>query len=342
MNDSLVVVTACDDKYALGAAVAVRSAIDSLPADRSVRVFVLDGGISPRSKRRLHRSWSSQRTSVDWLAPDRKLIDSLPVSHYVSRSTYLRLLQAELLPADVTKAIFLDADMVVTRDLTELWSQSLDGAYCAAVQDPYVPVLNPADAYDHPLHCMVVPGMDPLPVPNYRELGLRGDSAYFNAGLMLVNVARWREESIACRALECLHVNAAHVRFWDQYALNVLFSGQWKLLDPRWNQTSHVYWFPSWESSHYTRDELEQLRRDPWIVHFNFLPKPWDLVCDHPFRELFFEHLDHTDWRGWRPRLTLQNRMQSAYGVYQTWRRQHVAPVVRYWKQQLLSRRSAA
>jgi lipopolysaccharide biosynthesis glycosyltransferase len=186
---------------------------------------------------------------------------------------------------------------------------------------------------------MTMPNMDPRPIPNYRELGLSSAAAYFNAGIMLVNVARWREEQVARRAFECLRVNAAHVRFWDQYALNILFSGQWRIADPRWNQNSHVFQLPSWELSHYTKDELDQLKRDPWIVHFNYLPKPWDLECDHPFRKLFFQHLDRTSWRGWRPRKPgpdLEQRVKMLYENYRAWRRQRVSPMVRRWKQRLL------
>jgi lipopolysaccharide biosynthesis glycosyltransferase len=119
---------------------------------------------------------------------------------------------------------------------------------------------------------------------------------YFNAGIMLVNVVRWRREDVATRGLECLRANASHVRFWDQYALNVLFAGQWKKLDARWNQSSDVFQLPSWRRSHFSAAEFSQVQQDPWIVHFNNLPKPWDANCVHPYRELFFQHLERTAW----------------------------------------------
>jgi lipopolysaccharide biosynthesis glycosyltransferase len=300
---------------------------------------MLDGGISKRSKARLLRSWQSPGVDVRWLKPDLDAVRDLPISHWITQATYLRLLSAEILPPDVNKAIFLDADAIVVRNLEELWSVPLEGNYCAAVQEVFCPVLDPAEVYSHPLYSMTTPNTDPLPIPNYRELGLAADAPYFNAGIMLINVKRWREEGVARRALECLRDNAAHVRFWDQYALNVVFSGQWKIIDPRWNQNTYVFQLPSWELSHYTAQELHELKHNPWIVHFNFLPKPWDLNCDHPFCDLFFNHLDHTRWRRWRPRpprIGLRKRAERLYLDYRTWRRARISPVLRKWRKQWL------
>ena len=144
MSDTIVIVTACDENYVRAAAAAIRSAIDSVPRRRNIQVYVLDGGIGERSKARLARSWKSRRVSVRWLTPDLDAIADMPVSHHISRSTYLRIMTAELLPAEVDKAIYLDADTIVVRNLEELWNTPLEGAYCAAVQEIFCPVLNPA------------------------------------------------------------------------------------------------------------------------------------------------------------------------------------------------------
>jgi lipopolysaccharide biosynthesis glycosyltransferase len=338
--EPIAIVTSCDENYVRGAAAAIRSAIDSLPRGRRVQVYMLDGGISESSKARLLRSWQAPHVEVRWLKPDLDAIRDLPISHWISLATYLRLFSAEMLPADVNKAIYLDADAIVARNLEELWSLPLEGKYCAAVQEVFSPVLDPAEVYSHPLYSMTVPNMDPRPIPNYRELGLAADAPYFNAGILLMNVKRWREDGIARRALECLRDNAGHVRFWDQYALNVVFSGQWKIIDPRWNQNTYVFQLPSWELSHYTEQELDELKRNPWIVHFNFLPKPWDLKCDHPFRDLFFKHLDRTSWRRWRPRpprIGLRKRAELLYLDYRAWRRTRISPALRKWRQRLIA-----
>ena len=74
------------------------------------------------------------------------------------------------------------------------------------------------------------------PVPNYRELGLVPEAAYFNAGVLLIDVAAWRDAELSRRSLACLAQYRQHVYWWDQYALNVVLAGRWGPLDERWNQ----------------------------------------------------------------------------------------------------------
>jgi lipopolysaccharide biosynthesis glycosyltransferase len=91
------------------------------------------------------------------------------------------------------------------------------------------------------------------------------------------------------------------VRWVDQYALNVVLSGRWGQLDLRWNQGARIFSYPSWSLSPFDRKTFEQLRDDPYIIHFTTADKPWLVSCLHPSRKLFFEYLDRTAWAGWRP-----------------------------------------
>ena len=345
--DRIIIVTACDENYVRGVAAAMRSAIDSLATGRAASVYVLDGGIRDVSKRRLERSWRRERTEVHWLTPDWNLLRDLPVSGHVTHSTYLRLLLAEMLPREIGKAIYLDADTIVNRPLEDYWSIDLQGMYCAAVQDAFVPLIEPA-LLGRPLHSMRFPDFDPHPIPNYESLGLNPAAKYFNAGIMLVNVERWRSENIMRRALACLHANEPHVRWWDQYALNILFSQQWKQLDPRWNQNSVLFRMTCFDQSPYDEAQFEAARSDPWVVHFDYKPKPWQVGCKHPFRRLYFKHLDRTVWRWWRPRRTLRDYSAIAakvpgrvYQGFRRWRQTRVSPILRAWKGRLGLRRAA-
>jgi len=340
-GEAIAVVTACDENYVRGAAAAIRSAIDSVGPEQPVRVFVLDGGITDRSKARLVRSWRQPNVVTEFLQPDLAAIGDMHTSDHINLSTYLRILLADLVPADVTKAIYLDADTIVRRDLTHLWSEPLGDALCAATNDIFHPYLNPCEALRRPIHCMLLK-TNPEPIPNYRELALPGNAPYFNAGVMLVNVERWRREQFSRQAFACLRDNADHVRYWDQYALNVLCSGRWKSVDARWNQNSHTYRLPGWHLSHLDQAEFERLKHDPWIVHFDYVPKPWDLDSKHPFRQDFFRALDRTCWWWWRPRRPMRERLQILHQNYRKWRQKNWSPRVRAWKERWLGRRRAA
>jgi lipopolysaccharide biosynthesis glycosyltransferase len=141
----------------------------------------------------------------------------------------------------------------------------------------------------------------PTPISNYRELGLDPMAAYFNSGVLVVDLEAWRNADLPRKMLNCLDRHRDHVRWWDQYALNVVLSGQWKPLDPRWNQGSHVYVFRNWTQSPYNRDTFLQVLDDPYIIHFTTRYKPWKVSCLHPLRHQFYRYVDRTEWAGWRP-----------------------------------------
>ena len=93
----------------------------------------------------------------------------------MTSTTYHRLLLPRLVPREVTRAIWLDCDLLVTTDLVRLWETDLGGCHLLAVRDPVVPLVS--SRYG---------------IRRWRELGIAPDAPYFNAGVMLLDVDRWR------------------------------------------------------------------------------------------------------------------------------------------------------
>jgi lipopolysaccharide biosynthesis glycosyltransferase len=295
-----VVVLAADDRFAMGLAATVRSAIDNLSPDSRLRLYILDGGIQPDNKRRLVQSWPAGRFDIEWLRVDASALADVPVSGHVNQISYYRILMPRLLPSDVERLIYLDADLIIRADLARLWRHDLSGHLCLAAQDCAAPYMDSSQVLASYQQCRAYLG-SPWPVPNFRELGLRPDAAYFNAGVLLVDLAAWRDADLARQMLACLEQNQPHVRWWDQYALNVVLAGRWGSLDLRWNQGAQIFQYPTWEQSPFDRRTFEELRDDPYIVHFTTRHKPWLASCRHPLRKEFFQYVDRTAWAGWRP-----------------------------------------
>jgi lipopolysaccharide biosynthesis glycosyltransferase len=296
----IVVVSAADDGYAMPLAVTIRSALNYLAPDRRLRLYVLDGGLSDDSKARLLNSWNDSRLTVEWLRPDLELVRDLKISEHVNIVTYLRLLMPWVLPAEVGRAVYLDADMLVRRDLGELWDEPQGDHAVLAVQDVAAPWIDAAVSMPNLERCKSYL-CAVTPVANYRELGIAAAAKYFNGGMLVVDLARWRRESYAQQMLDCLREHREHVLWWDQYALNAVLAGQWRALDLRWNQGAHIYAYPTWRQNPFDRDTFAQLRLAPWIVHFCSPSKPWHYFCRHPFTRDWRRTLRETDWRAWRP-----------------------------------------
>jgi lipopolysaccharide biosynthesis glycosyltransferase len=322
-NRDITVVSATDDTYAMPLAVTIRSALDHLAADRRLHLYVLDGGLSDTNKARLLRSWDDPRLTVTWLPADMSLVDDLFTSYQINVVTYLRLLMARLLPAHVERAIYIDADMLVRRDLGQLWDEPQGPHAVLAVQDIAAPYLDSAVALPQYETCRQYL-CERSPIKNFRELGLPPEAPYFNGGLLVANIDQWRRENYAQQLLDVLRIHREHIIWWDQYALNIVLAGRWRAIDPRWNQNAHIYAFPGWRKSPLDRETFAGLRRAPWIVHFCSPSKPWQYFCPHPFTRAFYHCLDATHWRGWRP--------ERPANFWHKWWDFHYRPIQKRWK----------
>ena len=174
--------------------------------------------------------------------------------------------------------------------MAELWARDLGDSLLGAVRDPVLPwAATPAG------------GAGPSGILEWKDLGLSPDMPYFNAGVLLVPLPRWRERAVGARALDLLR---EHVfLLGDQCALNAVVAGDWVQVEPRWNlQGGHLA--PNGTLAWVTEssDDLERAMRDPAVIHFtHFRRRQWQAQSDYPNRALWFEDLDRTAWAGWRP-----------------------------------------
>lgn len=298
-----IVLCASDDNYVKPLAVTLHSAVSSLNPGRHLNVILMDGGISESNWNGLRETLVGLPVTIHVLRPDRKEIEDLGVSHHITHTAYFRLLAARLLPDSIDKVIYLDSDVLVVDDLSELWDLPIGDQYCLAAVDiacPFVDAwqaLAKSDEYRKSLPYLAAIS----PIPNWRQLSLDGTAPYFNSGVMVLNLDRWRRESIDQKLLACLRDNSNHVWCWDQYALNVVFAGQWTQLPPRWNQGVHVFEYPDENCCPIPRDEFVAMRDRPALIHFTTEFKPWEYRPYHPLRSTFYNRLDETAWSGWRP-----------------------------------------
>ncbi len=282
------VVCAADSAYAMPLGVMLRSALASLGPGTRLAIHVVDAGIPDVDWERIADLCRGGGTELRRVRPPADDVAGLPTWGRMPETTYHRLMLARLLPPEVERAIWLDCDMLVERDLTALWNVDLDGHALLAARDRLVPLVS--SRYG---------------VRSWRSLGLRAEAAYFNSGVMVVDVGRWRDEQVEDRAVRYLRGHRDEIVFWDQEGLNAVLSDRWKEIDPRWN----------WPARTEPDARSGPAEQGPWILHFNGMLKPW-LLPEPPAgpRARFYRHLDETPWAGWRPPRT---RTSAALGWYE-------------------------
>lgn len=264
----------CDAGYYQHLAVAAGSLLSSNP-DHQFDIHLIGMGERPPEFGKLLASLEPYRNfALRYHAIDLARLAHFFTSGHVNLCTYLRVFCAEVLPADMDKVLYLDADLVVTGDLAELWRTDVQGYAVAAVPEPW---------------CQA----------SRAGLGIAPDALYVNAGVLLINLRHWREHRVAERLVACIEEKGVALRFWDQDALNLVLSGSILPLGLRWNYFAFLgrrFWSRHWV-------ELERARRSagrPAIIHYTSRDKPWLFGSVIPLRHLYYRHLRRTAWRDYR------------------------------------------
>jgi lipopolysaccharide biosynthesis glycosyltransferase len=259
--------------------VLLHSALASAETTDRLHLHVIDGGLTAEQRSKIGRICLrfENCAGVDWLTPDIARLADLPARPGLPREVFLRLLMDELLPADLHRALWLDADVVVEASLAPLWNHPFGDNTIVAVQDYGGPTL----------------GSTGGTAQTCRELGLDPDAPYFNSGVMLVDLARWRSERVTQEVLAYTRRFSKHVVFGDQDGLNTVLTGRWAPAPLAWNvQVAALRSLArrGLPVSSQLRDEWDAVHASPAIVHYAG-DKPWASGLRSPFRARFFRQL---------------------------------------------------
>jgi len=238
------IVLACDESYAMQLATALRSAVYANRSGQPLDVYLLSEHFSASLRQRVIDSLPEGSAVIHWVPVGLSSFEEFSTMPYISKIAYARIMIPRVFPDGVPRVLYLDADILVLDDLGPLWDTDLKGAVTGAVLDH---ILDPR------LKARV-PGLEKF--PHVRD--------YFNAGVLLIDLDRWRKERISENAMQYLsrHPDSP---YGDQDALNVACDGRWTALDLRCNFYDHfrtaILDIPPGER--------------PKIAHFVGSQKPW-------------------------------------------------------------------
>lgn len=269
-NNNISIVVASDNFFAIMIAALLKSIDVNHKSGEHIDFYIIDDGISAKFKAQLEAIANPERITLKWFKS--KEIIPANVNIPVDKSSFpltvfLRIFIPYMVDQLAEKVIYLDVDTIVQDDISKLWNTPLDDYTIGAVQD-----------YSGTVDCRWAG------IPNYKELGLAGDTKYFNSGVLLINPKKWRTENVTTQVIDTLVKYKQHVVMPDQYGLNVVFANQWKELDPKWN------WFANKENE------------NPSLIHFVEI-KP--IFSNYKFKEFykeeFYRYLSMTPWKNFKP-----------------------------------------
>jgi lipopolysaccharide biosynthesis glycosyltransferase len=271
-----------DEVFAMPLAVALASIARFVT--QPTRAWVVHASIPAHVRARVERGLRDTTTTIEWIdGNDIPRLGELPLNRHFSKATYFRLALPDVLPPDVHRIVYLDSDIVAVDDIAPLFDVDLGGHSTAGVRDIGFPWAVMSKGLSH-----------------WRELGLDRTVPYFNSGVLVMDIDRWRDEAIGPRIMDYLVRNGSPY-FADQDAINVVLAREIAELAPRWNQHPSIRQQAGLCHVVFEPEEVDAARDRPAVIHYLTRDKPWNHGCTHPEIDRWFEALELTAWAGWRP-----------------------------------------
>lgn len=221
-----------DNNYTPFVATTMASICDN--TDSFCEFYVLDGGISKENQEKICELKNKfENFSIEFKTIELELIKDFSIHNHLSLAAYNRLFIANLFP-NIKKALYFDVDVIAIKDITEIFNTNLDNYIIGAAKDM---------------------GYKEYIDPVRKNMDLSFKSVYFNSGVLLMDLEKWRNFNITKVLFEIEERYRVKILNCDQDLLNKFFENNYKLLKSSYNSRT--------------------LEEDTVVLHFYHRLKPW-------------------------------------------------------------------
>ena len=278
---------ATDENYVKVAGVSIESLLDNNRGVDELNLFiVIDDDVTSKSKRMLRDTANKyDRKAILLAKPNiRELTGTELHTLRWSDSAFSRLYVDKVFEdyPEVEKILYLDCDTLIVDSLVDLWNLDISDYLGAGV-----------------LECMGD--------WHKRILGAKKKDHFFNSGVMLLNIKKWREDCISQKCSEYIRDRKGKIEYVDQGVINGILSRNIKVVDsPRYNLTA-LSWDFSYEEMQiyrkpdhgYSKEVWEEAKDNPAIIHFttSFLSiRPWFEESKTPYSMKWLDYKEISAW----------------------------------------------
>ena len=282
-NQKLCVAYASDDNYAKYLGISMLSLFRSNKDFTAIEVFVLDCGIGHINKEKLLSIAKHHDRDVSFI-PMEETISGLDLNmgtRRISIASYARLFLSSIIPKSYDKILYLDCDTIVRDSLADFWNIDLGENMVAGVWDI-------VDSFF------------------LKKIGLNVEEYYVNAGVILINLAGWRETHLEKQFLDFIRKFNGNVPHHDQGTINGVCRQKKYIVSPKYNAMSNIYSFSVrtikrlyFMDRFYSQEDLDGAKNNPAILHFTtgLVGRPWEKNCTHPMQEEYLKVANVSPWK---------------------------------------------
>lgn len=248
---------ACDDNYEMLTAISMLSLLENNPNTANYIILILGDNLSAKTKDHFAEMAKAHNCEIK-ICNVRDDLDYLKVNGCRSNvannslSTYSRLFFEKHVPDEVERLLYIDSDTIVNSDISFLYNFNLNEDVMAAVWDF-------------------------IPVKYNRILGIDTDNHYVNAGVLLIDVKKWKNGKYQDKIVNHLTQYFGKYCFCDQDIINIVLEGKIAKLPPEYNFFPQFQQFTpaqvrclidADETQYYTDAELINAKKCPRIIHY--------------------------------------------------------------------------
>ncbi|MBR6615050.1 MAG: glycosyltransferase family 8 protein [Lachnospiraceae bacterium] len=274
---------ASNDGFARHLGTSMYSLFDKNRGAETITVYVLSLGLSEENIRKLQEIADTfgRELVILELGDIRKRFDFEVDTGGYDISIMGRLFMGEMLPEEVDRVLYLDCDTVIVRSIEKMWKTNLGEAILGAVPEPTI--------YEA--------------VKDF--IGLGTEDSYYNSGVLLVDLKRWREEQVQEKLMQFLREKGGALFASDQDLINGALKGRIHTLMPVCNFFPNYRYFsyktlvehsPSYKTV--SKEAFHKAKKHPMIIHYMGDERPWIRGNLNHYRLAYEKYLAKTPWAG--------------------------------------------
>ena len=276
-QDPIHIAFCVNDRYVPYITVTIKSIVENHP-HCDVDIHVLIDKISASNRQRLAEAVSGcERARVHVYLVNDASLSGLRTGVWTIYTWY-RILLPEILPAEVKKVLYLDADTLVVTDLQELFATDMTDRSIAGSLD-----------------------IQTLSSSTFERCGYDAAKKYVCAGVLLMNLDYWRRENLQQKLIDWANANYDRIAFADQDTINHICQDSKIILPLRFN-VMKVYLTEDLHTQPGFFEEVKACAYHPAIVHYGGF---------YPWVKFFATHPMQGDWE--RYNKMLRRPVRSVY-----------------------------
>lgn len=266
-NDKIHLLVTIDQNYISPFQTMLKSLVVNNQQE-TIHVWLLHSRIPKEALDALTEYCNAQRVTLTALQVNSTIFIGAPRSKRYPLEMYYRLLAPLLLPASVEKILYLDPDILVINSVRPLWETPLDGHVFAAASHSIVP--------------------DMVDDVNRMRLGM--DHAYFNTGVILMDLKSARGVVNASDIFEYVREHSAELLLPDQDVFNCMYGACTKQVDDViWNYDARR--FSAYLLNSNGKCDMDWVMQNTVILHFCGRQKPWKSTHSSRFSALYKHYI---------------------------------------------------